>query len=375
MGNKICRNSVGLQNEVDLLSVCSMKIRNKASASRTFLLHAPNVHEGGGRALLIELIKALTEDQKQSRSLAILDERLYLERSLKERLSIISVAPTIMERLRAEWILARRARESDLLLCFGNLPPLLPVRAQVVVFLQNCYHVKKKLPHNLPIGLKIKLSLERYWLRKRLRRCHSVVVQSETMHRQVYDALGVKSLIAPFAPSIFPRWPTNVVKKRDYIYVASAAPHKNHRKLIEAWIYLAGQGAFPSLALTLNSVRCKGLCKWIQKRTAEHGLQIELLGELGEVRLEDAYRESKSLIFPSLFESFGLPLLEAKAHGLSVLTAERDYVRDTITPDETFDPKSAVSIARAVIRHMGLSPERTTVLSGKDFLDRIQRTD
>ena len=76
------------------------------------------------------------------------------------------------------------------------------------------------------------------------------------------------------------------------------------------------------------------------------------------------------MIYPSLFESFGLPLVEAQSFGLPVLAAERDYVRDVITPAESFDPESAVSIARAVMRHLSLTQSQT-LISVSEFLEKV----
>ena len=61
---------------------------------------------------------------------------------------------------------------------------------------------------------------------------------------------------------------------------------------------------------------------------------------------------SKTLIFPSKFESYGLPIVEAKMHNLKIIASEKDYVRDLIDPEETFDPDSDLSISRAVKRFM-----------------------
>ena len=96
-----------------------------------------------------------------------------------------------------------------------------------------------------------------------------------------------------------------------------------------------------------------------------------MLGTLSASQLEKTYQGSKALIFPSVFESFGLPLVEAQAFGLPILAAERDYVRDVITPVESFDPESAVSIARAVMRHLSLPQKPTILMSASEFLKEV----
>jgi glycosyltransferase involved in cell wall biosynthesis len=76
---------------------------------------------------------------------------------------------------------------------------------------------------------------------------------------------------------------------------------------------------------------------------------------------------STGLIFASSLESFGLPLLEARALGVPVLAAERDFVREVCEPQQTFDPASPHSIADAVRRFLAPGFRRELpVLSARD---------
>lgn len=84
------------------------------------------------------------------------------------------------------------------------------------------------------------------------------------------------------------------------------------------------------------------------------------------------YGQSRAAIYPSLFESFGLPLLEAKEAGLPVLASERDYVRDVIEPNITFDPLSPLSIARAVMRHLGCSERPACIPAAAEFWQQLR---
>lgn len=341
------------------------------AAQGRLLVHAPNIHQGGGRTLLIALLESLAADHAPKHVVVTLDERLQLDEGLAHALNIIRVAPTLRARLHAEWSLSRQARQGDLLLCFGNLPPLFPVKARVVLFLQNYYLLGGKSVLELPIRLKTRLRLERLWLRSAVHRCQTVIVQSPSMQRLVHDVLGVEATVAPFVGATSPHGKPFEEKTLDFLYVASGEPHKNHRQLIEAWVHLARQGAFPSLGLTLDPLVHNSLYRWIQEKTSLHALQIKMLGTLSAAQLEKTYLGSKALIFPSLFESFGLPLVEAQAFELPILASERDYVRDVITPVESFDPESAVSISRAVMRYMNLFQGTTALMTAQEFLREI----
>jgi glycosyltransferase involved in cell wall biosynthesis len=100
-------------------------------------------------------------------------------------------------------------------------------------------------------------------------------------------------------------------------------------------------------------------------------LNILNMGFLPHEELLQLYSSTSCLVYPSLYESFGIPLLEAKQAGLSVIAPELDYVRDSINPEQSFDPHSAVSIARAIKRSLGISEGPAVVLSADEFLSKI----
>jgi glycosyltransferase involved in cell wall biosynthesis len=83
------------------------------------------------------------------------------------------------------------------------------------------------------------------------------------------------------------------------------------------------------------------------------------------------YSSVDALIYPSKFESFGLPLIEAEQSGLPILAPELDYVRDVVIPEQTFDSGSATSIARAVKRFMGLKEPALPIQNAQGFMEHI----
>jgi len=77
--------------------------------------------------------------------------------------------------------------------------------------------------------------------------------------------------------------------------------------------------------------------------------------------------ESGAMIFASLTESFGLPLIEATRLGLPIVAPELDYVRDVCLPAQTFDPSSALSIARAVRRFLDCPEPTGALMTASEF--------
>lgn len=332
------------------------------------IIHAPNVHQGGGRTLLIPLLIATGG----SPGIAILDARLNLPAILPHDLVVIRVPPTLAGRISGEWRLKQLAKAEDVVLCFGNLPPLFHTYGRVRVFLQNCYLFGRRDFGAFGWRAHMRLLIERYWLYFRLKNSMQVLVQTSTMARALEKETGIKAHVLSFVP-VAKQFATRCELRRfDFIYVATGEPHKNHHNLVEAWKILAKEGLYPSLCLTLDHEKDCHLLSWVEYQVSADCLRIENVGLKSREDLDQHYRESGALIYPSTLESFGLPLLEGTAAGLPILASELDYVRDVSIPVQTFDPESPVSIARAVKRHLGVAESQPQPLSPAAFLQAIQ---
>jgi glycosyltransferase involved in cell wall biosynthesis len=339
----------------------------------SLIVHAPNVHRGGGKTLLLSLLQA----PGRGNCLALVDERLDVPK-LPENIEIIRFPPTVAGRISAERLLKARTQPDDAVLCLGNLPPLFRLRARrTVLFLQNRYLLDAMDTMAFPAGVRWRIAIERKWLRCKIGNVQQTVVQTPSMADAVRRRLGLDPAIAPFAitdPDITPR---SAVGRNDaaasgFLYVASGEPHKNHRLLVEAWVLLARASIKPLLRLTLNPVHHAELTAWIEDSSRSFGLRIENTGEVAPQQLSRLYDEAGALIYPSFTESLGLPLLEARAHGLPIIASERDFVRDIVTPQQTFDPESALSIARAVRRFLGTAEPALQIRTPAEFLDFVQ---
>lgn len=338
------------------------------------IIHAPNIHSGGGRTLLLSLINSLWDGLT---CILILDQRLHAACQLPENVAIYRVAPSIAGRLRAEKRLRAIAGLHDVVLCFGNLPPLYRLKASVFVFLQNRYLVGSAPLAGFNMATRLRIFIERHWLLTRQRNVDQFIVQTDSMQRAVADRFSPDVVMRPFLETCLnysrscDQREDKLPKQYDFLYVASGEPHKHHRQLIGAWVSLASDGIRPSLALTLRKDAYPELCHWIDRVVAEENLNVINLGELGQRNVSDLYRNCHALIHPSTLETIGLPLIEARQAGLPILASELDYVRDVVDPEETFDPHSPVSIARAVKRFLKVPEPPLPLYSPKAFIEEI----
>jgi len=340
------------------------------------IVHAINIHQGGGQSLLSSIIETLP---CSGLVVLLLDSRLPLPSGIPCNTEIQSISPTIMQRLTAEKWLAEHTRTEDIVLCFGNLPPLFKLRGHTLVFVQNRYLVDDIQLLGFPLKVRLRLAVERFWFSRRKSNADEFIVQTATMKRLLGTVTEGKAPIhvLPFVAE--PKGYTRTVQQSnkpkecdcDFLYVASGEPHKNHCRLIEAWCLLAADGVFPSLCLTLDEARFHELHEKISSLEKKHRLRIINAGEVSHSEALKLYKKAGAFIYPSTFESFGLPLIEARQAGLPVLASELDYVRDVLDPEQTFDPESSASIARAVKRFLGTIERPLPLLNAGDFLKII----
>jgi glycosyltransferase involved in cell wall biosynthesis len=342
--------------------------------SGRLFIQASNIHQGGGRTLLDALLRVRGAAHE---TIVLADDRMQVPQDLPGTCLVRRVRPTVVARLGAERWLAANVGADDVVLCLGNLPPMFRLAGRTLVFIQNRYLIENIPLASFPPRVRARIMMERLWLSSRSCNADEFVVQTPTMKRLLEAKVGRRATVRnlPFVaePGSYARraGPSPDGQVGDFVYVATGEPHKNHRTLVEAWRLLAEEGHFPSLTLTLSRERFPALCAKIASLTERYGLEVRNVGELPPAGVKALYGEAGAAIYPSAFESFGLPLIEARQAGLPVLAPERDYVRDVVDPEETFDPQSPISIARAVKRFMGIEELPLPLQDAKSFLQHV----
>lgn len=134
------------------------------------------------------------------------------------------------------------------------------------------------------------------------------------------------------------------------LYPAQTWPHKNHLALVDAVALLAGEG-------TRLTVVCAGwqndFYPTIERRVRERGVERQILfpGLVPAPDVPALYRLARAVVFPTLFEGWGFPLLEAFSAGLPVACSGIPPVREVVgTAAATFDPTRPEEIARELRR-------------------------
>lgn len=133
------------------------------------------------------------------------------------------------------------------------------------------------------------------------------------------------------------------------LYVGSNKPHKNLDRLVGAFGRVAGEVRGNLVIAGAWDPRYDG----VAIRTRRDGLDGRVIFERGpsDERLDRLYAGATAFVFPSLYEGFGLPVLEAMAAGLPVATTNRGALRE-VAGDAALllDPLDEASIAAALRR-------------------------
>jgi glycosyltransferase involved in cell wall biosynthesis len=153
-------------------------------------------------------------------------------------------------------------------------------------------------------------------------------------------------------------------------YPANPWPHKNHARLMAA---LRCYGEPPLMVL---SGRLRGEVRDAMQLAVAAGVErhVKDLGFVPALDLPALYGGARAMIFPSLFEGFGMPLLEAMAYGCPVAAANATAIPECVgEAGVLFDPLDPAAIAEAINKVVNdESLRRRLVQLGLDRLSSYQ---
>ena len=135
------------------------------------------------------------------------------------------------------------------------------------------------------------------------------------------------------------------------LYAGNVKPHKNLERLIDAF-HLVRQGGLDQVKLVVIGDE---VSKYAELRRAvhRHNLHkyVRFLGYMPDETLAVLYRLATVFVFPSLYEGFGLPPLEAMASGTPVVTSNVSSLPEVAGDAAVLvDPYDPVSIADGIRR-------------------------
>jgi glycosyltransferase involved in cell wall biosynthesis len=250
------------------------------------------------------------------------------------------------------------------------LPPLVPCRA--VVTIHDCIHLM--FPQYLPNRLAYGYARANLWAAAK--RAERIFTVSETSKADilrycdvpaeriivVYNAIDDRFATPPDAEAVERVRERYQLSGPFALYVGNIKPHKNLERLIDAFD-LVRRGGYERLELLIIGDQ---ISKYPRLRRAvdTHKLHkhVRFLGFVPDDTLAALYRLATVFVFPSLYEGFGLPPLEAMASGTPVVTSNRSSLPEVVGDAAVLvDPYSASSIAEGIQKVLGDADLRRTL--------------
>ncbi len=216
-----------------------------------------------------------------------------------------------------------------------------------------------------PLKFWLKDRAHRLVLRHAVRKAKHILVTSEFTRQDVHKTLKVSldkmtvTYQVPFRGTWNIEHGTNIFQKhkitKPYVlYVGAAYPHKNLERLLEAWKVFCDKYG--------NEYRLVFVGKenyFYKKLINNEQLTInnfDYLGFVGDSGLEELYRGAELFVYPSLYEGFGLPPLEAMSRGVPVVSSSASCLPEVLGEGALyFDPKNIEQMSDTIYK--GLKDE------------------
>ncbi len=211
-----------------------------------------------------------------------------------------------------------------------------------------------------PLMYAMKLFGYRWVIRRAVRRARALLTVSEYTKAQLIESFRLpahkivvtheavdpeQSSIATVSQTVLNQYR---IKKPYILYVGNAYPHKNLERLICAYKLLIESGVSHYLVLVGKH---DYFYERLKKEVALLNLQGRVLfpGFVTDKDLPAIYEHASVYTFPSLLEGFGLPPLEAMAHGVPVVAARSSSLPEVLGDAARYcDPQSEEDIAAAI---------------------------
>lgn len=188
--------------------------------------------------------------------------------------------------------------------------------------------------------------IERLTLKRALSLSRFVCVTSEATKHDLqnrWHALPENRITVISAGPFSPHPAPNVPDGMTILHVGTLCPRKNQLRLIEAYRLL------PEEIRTRTRLVLAGIRGWQDReilRLARDTMGVEWRGYVSDAEYEHLLSTATVFAFPSLYEGFGMPVLDALQRGVPVLTSRRGSLPEAAGEAAVFvDPEDVASIA------------------------------
>lgn len=196
------------------------------------------------------------------------------------------------------------------------------------------------------------------WVPTLLKQCKHILTNSKFTAREIQQATAIspdKISVTPLgydANHFYPLDKYNRLHARPYLlHVGQAYPHKNLYRLVQSFKAIAEY--FPEVDLLLLGKSHPFETRKLQALVSELNLldRVVFKSYVPYSDLPDWYRGALAFVYPSLWEGFGLPIVEAMACGCPVVTSVGSATQEVAQKSTLLiDPYSTYELSRAIVQ-------------------------
>ena len=346
-------------------------------------IDARKLHDFGIGTYIRNLLRHLARIDRESEYILLCHEPdMGVAESLGDNFRTVlepSANYSFSEQIHVPWVLMREKPD-----VFHAPHYVLPVavRARSVVTIHDCIHLM--FPQYLPNRVAYAYARGAMW--SAAKRSDRILTVSEASKRDilhffnvppekisvVYNAIEERFWMEPPADEIARVRERFQLDQRFVLYVGGIKPHKNLVRLIEAFAELRKGDEELKLLIIGDEI---SKLPALRRAVHSHKLHkyVRFLGFLPDDTLAALYRLAAVFVFPSLYEGFGLPPLEAMASGTPVVTSNvsslPEVAGDAAVLVDPYDVDSIVNGVRRVLTDPQLAGEmrRKGLIRARDF--------
>ena len=294
----------------------------------------------------------------------------------KESVQLVPQPRGLWNRLRMERTIQKVLADYDVVHYPASIGPL-DGGPNVVITIHDCIFLRH------PEWFRWERAQYYRWAGQRsARRSARIIADSEATARDVRECmgiardridvipLGVDTAFAPATPEASAAARVQYgLPDRHFLYVGTLEPRKNLARLVRAWDSVAADLPVDLVIAGRDGWKTAEIHAAIQ--SAKHRDRIHLPGFIAQDDLPAVLSGARAFVWPSLYEGFGLPVLEAMACGTPVLTSNTSSLPEVVGDAALLvDPEDGTAIAAGLralsqddalhARYTAAGPQRAT---------------
>lgn len=339
-------------------------------AKKRIVVDARMINASGIGRYLQELLPLIINEYKETILLGDPEElKLF---SWNQKQEIISCKAPIYS-LREQFELPLKIPACDWFWSPHFNVPVFPIRArQRITTVHDVFHLA--FPHEYTW---LKRFYARILIQSAVSRSSVVLTVSEFSKSEIYKYTKTRQKIVKISNGISRLKPRvendSDIQRTFFLFVGNVKPHKNLKSALLAFDQLAED--FPDLYFYIVGRKDSFITNdtEVDSFAQKYADRILFTGYISDEDLADLYRKALFFVFPSLYEGFGLPLLEAQQFGVPVIASDIEVLKEIGQDSVLFvDPHDPLAMSEGMRRMITDSHLRQSLIQkGYENLKRF----